>query len=91
MRSLKVCRMKHEATCCCGQLKVIYEGEITKTGICHCLQCQKRTGSAFGVQTRLEKSKVTISGDSTVYQRSGDEPEIAWQYNDEIPRDSLPH
>lgn len=27
----------------------------------------------FGVQTRLEKSKTTISGESTVYSRIGDE------------------
>lgn len=34
------------ATCSCGQLQVQVEGE-PEVGICHCLACQRRTGSAF--------------------------------------------
>ncbi len=64
--------MKHTATCSCGELKLIYDGEIKKTSICHCLECQKRTGSVFGVQTRLEKAKAAIEGKSTEYIRIGD-------------------
>jgi hypothetical protein len=40
--------------------------------MCHCLECQKRTGSVFGVQTRLEKGKANIDGHSTEYTRVGD-------------------
>ncbi len=65
--------MRHTASCCCDQLKVTYEGDIHKTSLCHCFQCQKRTGSVFGVQTRLDKNKALISGNSTTYQRTGDE------------------
>lgn len=65
--------MKHEASCSCGQLKISYSGDITRTTLCHCFACQKRTGSVFGVQTRLEKSKAEITGESTVYKRVGDE------------------
>lgn len=65
--------MKHEASCSCGQLKISYSGEITRTTMCHCFQCQKRTGSVFSVQTRLEKNKATISGESKIYTRVGDE------------------
>lgn len=68
--------MSHEASCSCGQLKLTYTGDITRTTICHCLSCQKRTGSVFGVQTRIEKSKTTITGESTVYRRTGDEGNI---------------
>ncbi|MGE0525925.1 MAG: GFA family protein [Bdellovibrionales bacterium] len=68
--------MKHVASCSCGQLSLIYDGEITKTTLCHCFACQKRTGSAFGVQTRLDRNKVAIEGESTLYQRTGDEGNI---------------
>lgn len=60
------------ASCCCGQLKLSYEGEIEKSSICHCYACQKRTGSAFGVQGRVDKNKVSISGEVSSYTRVGD-------------------
>lgn len=65
--------MKHTAACSCGQLKLIYDGEIKKTSICHCFECQKKTGSVFAVHTRLEKDKAVITGQSTEYVRVGDE------------------
>lgn len=68
--------MKHDAICSCGQLKVSYDGEIIKTTICHCLACQRRTGSVFGVQTRLEKAKCQIQGESKVYKRTGDDRNV---------------
>lgn len=61
------------ASCCCGQLKLGYKGEVTKSSICHCFACQKRTGSVFGVQTMLEQDKVSISGEVAQYVRTGDE------------------
>lgn len=64
--------IKHKATCCCGQLNLTYTGEIKKLSICHCFECQKRTGSVFGVQTRFEKNKTLIQGKSSVFQRKGD-------------------
>lgn len=60
------------ASCVCGQLKVNYNGEITKTSICHCFECQKRTGSAFGIQVRVDESQVNIEGESTIFKRKGD-------------------
>jgi hypothetical protein len=66
--------MAHIASCCCGQLQLKYEGEIRRSSVCHCLECQRRTGSAFGLQTRVERSKTIVTGNSTVYQRTGDDP-----------------
>ena len=40
--------------------------------MCHCLACQKRTGSAFGVQARYPKDKVVMAGRSTPFVRVGD-------------------
>jgi hypothetical protein len=41
--------------------------------MCHCLECQKRTGSVFGVQARWPSDKVTIEGSAREYVRAGDD------------------
>jgi len=71
---------KYKASCSCGQLALVYEGEITRTSICHCFACQKRTGSVFGVQTRLEKVKVKITGQTTKFDRPTDEGDYVHFY-----------
>ena len=40
--------------------------------MCHCLECQKRTGSTFGAQARWPRDKVTFEGSATEYVRIGD-------------------
>lgn len=61
------------ASCSCGQLRVICDGEPMRVSICHCLACQKRTGSAFGVQSRWPEERVRIEGTATEFVRIGDE------------------
>jgi hypothetical protein len=40
--------MNRKASCCCGACSVEAEGEPVLNAICHCRNCQRRTGSAFG-------------------------------------------
>ena len=41
--------------------------------MCHCLACQQRTGSVFGVQARFAREQITqIEGASSEYVRTGD-------------------
>lgn len=61
------------ASCSCGQLTAQVVGEPVRISICHCLACQRRTGSAFGEQARFLRENVSISGASTEYVRVGDE------------------
>lgn len=61
------------ATCSCGALRVTVEGDPVRVSVCHCLACQRRTGSAFGAQARFSRDKVHIEGTSTAYARKGDE------------------
>jgi len=61
------------ASCSCGGLQVHCEGEPVRLSICHCLACQKRTGSVFAVQARWPKDRVTIEGTAQEYIRVGDE------------------
>jgi hypothetical protein len=51
---------------------VTTHGEPVRVSVCHCLACQRRTGSTFGAQARFPSSKVTISGESKVYVRTPD-------------------
>jgi hypothetical protein len=43
--------------------------------MCHCLACQRRTGSAFSMQARFPAERVRIEGRATEYTRISDEGE----------------
>ncbi len=40
--------------------------------MCHCLACQRRTGSAFGMQARFPVDRVRMNGRATEYVRMSD-------------------
>jgi len=41
--------------------------------MCHCLACQRRTGSVFGVQARFPRDQITaIEGQSAEYVRTAE-------------------
>jgi hypothetical protein len=61
------------AACHCGQLHLAVEGEPFAVSICHCLACQRRTGSAFGMQAGYKADQVQITGRYTDYSRISDE------------------
>jgi hypothetical protein len=61
------------AACSCGQLRLTVSAEPLRVSICHCLACQRRTGSVFGAQARFPSEAVQVSGESTAYVRVGDE------------------
>lgn len=60
------------ASCSCGQLRLTCVGEPVRISICHCLECQRRTGSIFATQARFARADVTIAGGSTSWTRLGD-------------------
>jgi hypothetical protein len=64
---------EHFASCSCGRLSATVEGEPIRVSVCHCLACQRRTGSVFGTQARFARSNVTIVGVGKDYVRTGDE------------------
>jgi hypothetical protein len=51
---------------------VTTEGDPVRISICHCLACQRRTGSAFGIQARWPKDRVDVTGRYTEYVRISD-------------------
>jgi hypothetical protein len=61
-----------QASCSCGQLRLTTAGEPVRISICHCLECQRRTGSVFGAQARFARAQVTIEGRAAEHVRNGD-------------------
>ncbi len=61
------------ARCSCGQLTAQVTGEPVRVSICHCLACQRRTGSPFAQQARYPREQVVVAGSATTYTRVGDE------------------
>src|SRR5919202_833063 len=62
-----------EAACHCGQLRLEVTGEPFAVSICNCLACQRRTGSAFGMQAGFKADQVQVLGLSRDYARISDE------------------
>jgi hypothetical protein len=60
------------ASCRCGQLRAAVTGEPVRVSVCHCLNCKKRSGSAFAVQARWPKEQVTIEGRSNTFVKVAD-------------------
>lgn len=61
------------ASCTCGQLSVRCDGEPIRVSMCHCLHCQRRTGSAFSIQARWPTAQVAITGRASEFVLVGDE------------------
>ena len=61
-----------QARCSCGQLTATTRGEPVRISMCHCLACQRRTGSAFSAQARFPADQVTLAGQASQWSRTGD-------------------
>ncbi|MEZ5444144.1 MAG: GFA family protein [Lysobacterales bacterium] len=61
------------ASCSCGQLQAQVSGEPLRISICHCLACQRRSGSVFATQARFASENVVTRGESRQFRRAGDE------------------
>lgn len=47
-----------EAACQCGRLVIRCSGEPAAVSLCHCLDCQRRTGSVFGVGAFFAREQI---------------------------------
>lgn len=50
------------ATCRCGLVRAICTGAPLRVSVCHCHDCQRRSGSAFAVEARFAEDRVTLDG-----------------------------
>jgi hypothetical protein len=60
--------MLRTALCACGQASITVSGDPAMHGVCHCTNCKRRTGSAFGISAYFREDQVTArTGATTVY------------------------
>lgn len=64
--------MTKHAQCQCGALKVAAEGEPESVVLCSCTECQRRSGSAFGLGAYYQRSTLAISGEARQFTRIAD-------------------
>jgi hypothetical protein len=55
-------------SCLCGAVRYELRGEPTKTGLCHCADCRKETGSAFLHYGDWPRSALTVTGVYRTYE-----------------------
>ena len=60
------------ASCRCGQLRATAAGEPVRVSVCHCLDCKKRSGSAFSAQARWPEDQVELDGLSKTWTHRAD-------------------
>jgi len=62
-----------KAECQCGQLTVELLGPASAVVACHCIACQRRSGSPFGILAYYPVDQLAITGEATQFERPTDE------------------
>lgn len=57
--------MLRTARCACGQTSITLDAEPQMHGLCHCTNCKRRTGSAFGISSYFPRVSVTQQAGAT--------------------------
>ena len=58
--------------CLCGAVRYTVSADPIFSGVCHCTNCQKSTGSAFSVVLGVPSTGVSITGETKAYLGKGD-------------------
>jgi hypothetical protein len=90
----------YQGGCLCGAVRIEISAAPYRVGVCHCLDCRKRQGSAFHFFAVFPAEAVTVTGETRLYKtrnfcpacgsplfdRFGDEVELSAGCLDEINR-----
>ena len=69
-RRLELQIMERTAKCLCGAFSVTVSTEPTVVNICHCRDCQRRSGVPWTSNAYFPKESVRLSGPNNVYTRT---------------------
>ena len=72
MHRAYVANMTRHAQCQCGALSADVEGDHEVVVLCNCLECQARSGSAFGLGIYYQRAQVSLKGEAREYVRVAD-------------------
>jgi hypothetical protein len=64
--------MRRTARCLCGALQLTTQAPPLSSYLCHCVTCQRRTGSVVHHGAKFRIAEVTVTGASTTYTRTSD-------------------
>ena len=60
----------HKGRCQCGAVEYEFTGSPQTIHACHCSECQKRSGSAFGLTMVVNRKNFTITSQVSTYVRA---------------------
>lgn len=58
--------------CLCGQVRYATDAAPLMTGVCHCRDCQKQTGTSFSVIVVLPEDSFSVSGELAEFVTIGE-------------------
>lgn len=58
--------------CQCGSVRYRISGDPISLVVCHCKECQRQSGSAFGMSLIVRTADFVLTGDVTIYRRVAD-------------------
>lgn len=64
--------LRHSGGCLCGAVRFELKGNPIAVSICHCVSCQKVSGSAFSINCIFPREALTYFSTPTTYVDIGD-------------------
>jgi hypothetical protein len=58
--------------CLCGKIRYSINADPVFTGVCHCSNCQKQSGSSFSIVVGVPAAAFSVQGEMKTYQDKGD-------------------
>ena len=70
--------IEHQGGCVCGRVRYTVHGEPERVTICHCTWCQRRTGTAFGIEAVFLLDRVDIADNALRIHRHNSDESGRW-------------
>lgn len=71
--------MSQTGGCLCGAVRYELKAEPVMQAICHCKNCQRQAGSVLSVLIGVPRDGITIKGETTTYEDSGESGLKVWR------------
>ena len=62
---------KIKGGCLCGKVQYTSSAEPAMTAVCHCIDCQKQSGSAFSINIGLRADEINFTGELRMVETHG--------------------
>ena len=64
--------MKRQGGCLCGQVRYEVSGDPLAVVLCHCINCQKQSGSTFSFNIIGQSDQISLQGNVSTYVDEND-------------------